>query len=270
MLRVIPTLLLSGGELVKTRRFKHPVYVGDPRNVVRILNEKEVDELILLDIRASKDDTEPDYDLIEDIVSEAFMPVCFGGGVRTVAQARRLLRLGMEKISVNTAALADRSIVSRLAAEFGAQCVVASIDVLRDVRGCAHVHSHCGVSIPELDPVRWAQSLVEAGAGEVLVQSVDREGTQIGFDLELLRSFHGQLAKPLIVGGGAGSLADMKEALRACRASALSIGARFVFYGRLRGVLVTYLDPTDMKELAAARSSTPGETRNQPGNLVTG
>ena len=256
MLRVIPTLLLAGRELVKTRRFRDPVYIGDPRNVVRLFHDKQVDELHLLDIRASKDRTEPDYDLIEDVVSEASMPVCFGGGVRTVEQARRLLRIGIEKIAVNTAAFRDRHIVGQLSAEFGAQCVVASIDVQRDLQGRARVHSHSGAAIPEPDPVQWAQKLVEQGAGEVLVQSVDREGTQSGFDLDLVRSFHGRLARPLIMGGGAGSVLDMKEALRACRLSALSIGARFVFYGPLRAVLVTYLDPNEVAELAAlARDS---------------
>jgi cyclase len=255
MLRVIPTLLLSGRGLVKTRRFADPVYVGDPRNVDRIFDEKEVDELLLFDICASKDDREPDYGLVQDIVTEAFMPVCFGGGVRSVEQARRLLRLGVEKIAVNTAALADRTLVPRLSAEFGAQCVVAALDVKRDLLGRPRVFSHAGARVPEPDPVRWAQRLVAEGAGEVLVQSVDREGTQSGFDLELLRSFNGKIGKPLIAGGGAGTLAHMDQALRACRLSGLSVGARFVFFGPHRAVLVRYLEPPELARLSALARS---------------
>lgn len=251
MLRVIPTLLLQGRGLVKTRRFRDPVYVGDPRNVVRIFNEKEVDELVLLDVRASRDGTQPDLDMIQEIVSEAFMPVCYGGGVRSLEQARALLRLGVEKVAVNTAALRDPVLVRRLSDEFGAQCVVGSVDVKRSLLGVPRVYSHAGVRPPEPDPVRWAQRLVALGAGEILLQSVDREGTLSGCDLDLLRRFHGKLDKPLIAGGGAATLEHMRLALRACGLSGLSVGARFVFYGPHRAVLVTYLERGELRELEA-------------------
>jgi len=249
--RVIPCLLLREAGLVKTTRFERPSYVGDPINVVRIFNEKEVDELILLDIVASKERTPPDFDLLEQIASEAFMPVCYGGGVRSVEDARRLLKLGIEKIAVNTAALEDPMLVKRLSDTFGAQCVVASIDVKRPLLGTHRVFSHAGRRVPERDPVAWAKRLVKLGAGEVLLNSVDRDGTMAGYDLELLRAFDGQLAVPVVACGGAGSVQDMAAALRTCRLSGLGAGARFVYYGPHKAVLVTYLDAAELRTLQA-------------------
>lgn len=258
MLRVIPTMLLDGHRLVKTMRFKDPVYVGDPRNVMRIFNEKEADELLLLDIGASKRKHAPDYTLLGEIISEAFMPVCYGGGVRSVEDARRLLRLGVEKVAINTAALDDPSLINRLSREFGAQCVVASIDVRRSRLGGMRVHSHAGKKVPESDPVRWAQRLVEQGAGEVLLQSVDREGTMKGLDIGLLQRFNGAITKPLIAGGGAGTLEHMRAACSACDLSGLSVGARFVMYGPHRAVLVSYLDRDEIKSLQNVRRPSAG------------
>jgi imidazole glycerol-phosphate synthase subunit HisF len=254
VLRVIPTLLLSERGLVKTQRFRKPVYVGDPRNVVRIFNDKEVDELALFDVRASRTAAPIDLAMIREIVSEAFMPVCYGGGVRSVAQAAELLRIGVEKIAVNTAALDDIGLVRALSAEFGAQCVVGSIDVRRDVLGRPRVWSHSGARVPERDPVAWAQALVAAGAGEIVVQSVDHEGTLAGPDLALFRTFDHAIDKPLVVGGGLSSVADMEATIRACRPSGLSVGARFVFYGPHRAVLVTYLEREELARLASLAS----------------
>jgi cyclase len=251
---VIPTLLLSGRGLVKTERFKKPVYVGDPRNVVRIFNDKEVDELILLDIRATRTGTPADLGMIREIVSEAFMPVCYGGAVESVSQARELLRLGVEKVALNSSALRDPSLVRALSNEFGAQFVVGAIDVKRDLLGRRRVWSHAGVPVPEPDPVRWAQRLVQAGAGEILVQSVDREGTLGGPDTRLLRSLRGSVDKPLVVGGGLGTVEHMAEAVRLARPSGLAVGARFVFYGPHRAVLVTYLEQRELAHLVALAS----------------
>ncbi len=263
MLRIIPMLLLERHGLVKTRRFRSPVYVGDPRNVVRIFNEKEVDELILLDRRASPDSAAIDFDFIQEIVSEAFMPVCYGGGVHTVDQARRLLRLGVEKIAVNTAALHDLAFVERLSAEFGAQCVVGALDA-RSRFGRSSVWSHTGVRIPERDPLEWARMLVRAGAGEILLQSVDQDGTLAGPDLTLLRPFLHALGKPLIVGGGLGTIAHMEAAVRACAPSALAVGARFVFYGPHRAVLVTYLEPRELARLSSLGEDPHFEQQRKP------
>lgn len=246
--RVIPVLLLDDGGLVKTERFRDPVYVGDPINVVKIFNEKEVDELVLLDIRASKRGTDPDFAMIEAIVSEAFMPVCYGGGVRTVEQARRLLALGVEKIALNTAALDNPALLTELSQAFGAQCVVGVVDVERQW-GRARVFSHAGRTPRERDPVRWAQRLVELGAGEILVQSVDRDGTMRGFDLPLLRSLRGAVSVPVIAAGGAGTMDTLLDALRTESVAALGVGARFVFIGPHRAVLITYLSGAERRAL---------------------
>jgi cyclase len=250
--RIIPCLLLRGNGLVKTTRFADPKYVGDPINAVRIFNDKEVDELLLLDILASKEARGPNMALVEQIVSEAFMPVGFGGGVRSVEQARSLLRIGIEKIAVNTAALEGLGIVRDLADKFGAQCVVGVVDVKKRWLGGYTVHSHTGVRLPERDPVAWAQRLAEAGAGEILVQSVDRDGTMSGYDLDLLRTFSGSLRVPLIAAGGAANVDDMVAALQACTLSGLAIGARFVYQGPHRAVLINYLDARDMDRIRRA------------------
>lgn len=250
--RVIPALLLQGAGLVKTRRFEHPVYVGDPMNVVKIFNEKEVDELFLFDIDASKQRRGPNFALIETIVSEAFMPVAYGGGIRSVEDGRRLLALGVEKLALNTAAMASPTLVTELSRAFGAQCVVGVVDVKRGRLGGPRVHSHVGLDVPERSPVRWAKALEAAGAGEVLVQSVDRDGTLSGLDVELLRELKGQLGVPLVAAGGADDVEGLLEAFRAGGLSAVAVGARFVFIGPHRAVLVTYLGDEERRRLSSA------------------
>ncbi|MFT3714301.1 MAG: AglZ/HisF2 family acetamidino modification protein [Archangium sp.] len=250
--RLIPSLLLrSGGGLVKTQKFSEPKYVGDPINAVKIFNEKEVDELFLFDIHATRDRRRPNFKMIEEIVSEAFMPVGYGGGVKTLDDARTLLALGVEKVAINTAALAGLSFVTELKNAFGAQCVVGVVDVRKRFFGGTQVHSHSGAKVTEPDPLAWAQKLVEAGAGEILLQSVDRDGTMSGFDLDLLRSFDRRLPVPLVAAGGAGSVQHMRDAFNACQLSGLAVGARFVYQGSLRGVLINYLSRAELDSLSS-------------------
>ena len=254
--RVIPVLLLNArGGLVKTERFRKPRYIGDPINAVKILNEKEVDELVLLDIEASKQGRPPNVELIRDIVSEAFMPIGYGGGVRTLKEAEALVASGVEKILVNSAAFADLTLLGQLRDAFGASSTVAVVDVKRPLLGGGpQVFSHSGQRVAEKDPVRWAKQLVEAGAGEVVVQSVDRDGTMRGFDLELLRSFRGALGVPLVAAGGAGSVTDMHLAFEAGGVSAVAAGAYFVYQGPHRAVLITYLGVEELKQLQPIRA----------------
>jgi cyclase len=247
--RIIPSLLLERGRLVKTERCRKPGYVGDPINAVKIFNEKEVDELFLLDIGKSRDGGRPDFKLLEEIVSEAFMPVAYGGGVRSVEDARTLLQLGIEKVVINTAALSRPSFLSELRDRFGAQCVVGVVDVKKRLLGGNSVHSHVGVEISERDPVGWARKLVQAGAGEILLQSVDRDGTLQGLDMDLLRTFEGALDVPLVAAGGTRGIEDMREALRTCRLSGIAVGARFVYQGPNRAVLISYLNPSEVASL---------------------
>lgn len=237
--RVIPSLLLRNGGLVKTRKFKDPKYVGDPINAIRIFNEKEVDELMVLDITASRECREPNYALIEELAGECFMPLAYGGGVANVEQASRLFGLGVEKICLQTAAFCDLNFVSQLAKSFGSQSVMVSVDIKRNWLGKAHLYGSLNGKVRPEPWLSLTQELVSAGAGEVLLNSVDRDGTLAGPDLELIREASASLSVPLIAVGGVSSLADIKAVVEA-GASAVAAGAFFVFQGPHRAVLITY------------------------------
>lgn len=249
--RVIPALLLRNGGLVKTLQFKHPKYVGDPINAIRIFNEKEVDELMVLDITASKERREPNYALIEEFASECFMPLAYGGGVANVEQAARLFSLGIEKVCLQTAALKDPNFVSQLARRFGSQSVVVSVDVKRNWLGKAQVYGSVDGRARSDSWLEFTKRLVAAGAGEVLLNAVDRDGTLSGPDLELIREAGTALHVPLIALGGVASLADIKAAVDA-GASAVAAGAFFVFHGPHRAVLITYPKYEELENLFRA------------------
>lgn len=238
--RVMPCLLLRRGQLVKGVKFADHRYVGDPINAVRIFNDRPIDELTLFDIGATRAGAGPDFDRLADIVSECFVPICYGGGVSTVEQARRLLRIGVEKVCLNSAALDDPSIVARVADAIGSQSVVVSIDVRRDFLRRGRVWSHAGRKPPTADPVVYARQLQAAGAGELVVGAVDRDGTMSGFDLELTSAVAGAVDIPVIAMGGAGSAADLRAAIHGGGASAAAAGAMFVFQGRHRAVLINF------------------------------
>jgi len=238
MPRLIPSLLLSSsrGGLVKTERFKAPKYVGDAINAVRILNEKEVDELIVLDIDASVQGRGPDFEIAEQLASECFMPLCYGGGIRSFDDARTLLSLGVEKLALQSAFLDDPTILRKIADHAGEQAVVASIDVGKDWLGRYRLRRRSRGSDD------WRQALATAvanGAGEILLTAVHCEGTMNGMDYGLISEASDLVDVPLIANGGAGSLADVQEAVRA-GASAVAAGAFFVFYGPHRAVVITY------------------------------
>lgn len=246
--RIIPCLLLSNGGLVKTLRFRDPHYVGDPINAIRIFNEKEVDELMVLDISASKARREPDFALIEQFAGECFMPLCYGGGIKTLAHAKRLFALGVEKICIQSAAIENPALVSEIADHFGSQSVVISADVKQGWFGGKKLYSSLFRKTLDISLEDYIASCVKAGAGEILLNSVDRDGTMQGMDLELIKSLSSKLAVPLIAVGGAGSLGDMKAAIEA-GASAVAAGAFFVFHGPHRAVLITYPNYNDLEEL---------------------
>lgn len=246
--RVIPCLLLQEGGLVKTRRFGRSRYVGDPINAIRIFNDKYVDELVFLDITASREGHDPDYDLIGRIAGECFMPLCYGGGIRTLEQARRIVALGVEKIAINSSALADTSLISQLSQEIGASSVVGAIDVKRDWLGRQRVYHPGKRRLTGLDPVEHARALVRAGAGELLINNVDRDGEGQGYDIALVTKVTSAVNVPVIVCGGAGSLAHMKEAIDA-GASGVAAGSMFVFYGPHRAVLINYPDYASVRQL---------------------
>lgn len=237
--RVIPCLLLRNGGLVKTLKFANAKYVGDPINAIRIFNDKEVDELMVLDITASKERREPNYALIEQFAGECFMPLCYGGGIRTVEQAKRLFSLGVEKVCLQTAALEDTSLITSVSEKFGNQSVVMSVDVKNDWLGRPRLYASATGKILSLSWMDCLQQAVAAGAGEVILNCVNRDGVMNGMDLDLIREASAALSVPLIAVGGVGSLADIKAAVDA-GASAVAAGAFFVFQGPHRAVLISY------------------------------
>ena len=237
--RVIPCLLLSGDGLVKTRKFQSPSYIGDPLNAIRIFNEKEVDELIMLDIDASRQGRPPDFVRVEQVASECFMPLCYGGGVSSVEHARRLFSLGVEKVSIQAAALNDLSLVSAIADRFGNQAVLVSIDIKRTLFGKPKLYN---ASKRETLSEAWQaflQKAAGAGAGEIMVNAVDRDGTLSGMDIPLISEASSSCDVPLIASGGASSVEDLRAAVGA-GASAVAAGAMFVYHGPRRAVLITY------------------------------
>ena len=246
--RVIPALLLRNGGLVKTTKFENPKYVGDPINAIRIFNEKEVDELLVLDIEASKLKREPNYELIEQFAGECFMPLAYGGGVRTVEQARRLFSLGVEKVTVQTEALSNFEVVSEIASRYGKQAVVVSIDVKRNLLGRPKMYAAATRKMIDRDWEEFLKAAVSAGAGEIMINAVDRDGTLSGMDLALIKRAAESCEVPVIACGGAGSLADIRAAVDA-GASAVAAGAFFVYYGPHRAVLITYPNYQDLVRL---------------------
>jgi cyclase len=238
--RVIPTLLILGDGLVKTRRFKDPVYIGDPINATRIFSEKEADEIVVLDILAARERGEPNYDLVCAMAGEAFMPLAFGGGVRSVEQVRRLIRAGVEKVIVNTAAAQSGALIAEIASEFGSQAVVGAIDVKRSLFGKPHVMVQSGTIGRAISPVEQAELLCESGAGEILLTSIDRDGLMCGLDIPLIKSVAAAVPVPVIASGGAGAVEHLRAAIREGGAEAVAAGSMFVFHGRHRAVLINY------------------------------
>jgi imidazole glycerol-phosphate synthase subunit HisF len=253
--RVIPCLLLRGSGLVKTRKFKDPVYLGDPRNVVRIFNDKEVDELVLLDITATLEGREPNFLLIEEIVSECFAPVGYGGGIRSVEQVKRIVGIGVEKVIMNSAALHDTSLIEGAARLVGSSSVVASLDVKQGWLGKYEVISHSGTQNTHRDPVSVAKAMESSGAGELLLNSIDRDGMMNGYDLPLIRSVADAVSIPVVACGGAKDITDFVQAVRVGHASAAAAGSIFVFHGSLRGVLISFPGEDDLTNAFASNES---------------
>jgi imidazole glycerol-phosphate synthase subunit HisF len=237
--RVIPCLLLKNSGLVKTRKFASPRYIGDPINAIRIFNEKEVDELIVLDIEASKAFKEPNYEIVEQLAGECFMPLCYGGGISTVEQVQHLLSLGVEKVSIQTSCLKNIDLISRISSRYGNQSVVVSIDVKKNLLGQYRLYSSATGKTLNENWIDFLKSAIDAGAGEILINAVDKDGTMSGMDLTLIENASSVCSAPLIALGGVGSLDDIQAAVKA-GASAVSAGSFFVFYGPHEAVLITY------------------------------
>jgi cyclase len=248
--RFMPCLLLLNGSLVKTVRFKDPAYIGDPINAIRIYNELEVDELVFLDIMATVEGRRPPFEVLEEIASECFMPVAYGGGLQTLEDIRTTFRLGVEKVVLNTQAILDPALVRAASTRFGSQSIVASIDAKRTAAGL-EVFTHGGRQATGRRPAEVARWMAEAGAGEIFLNSIDRDGTMQGYDLELIRSVVDAVGVPVIACGGAGTVEHLGEAIKRGGAAAVAAGSMVVYFGRNRAVLINV---PEKEELDAALS----------------
>jgi imidazole glycerol-phosphate synthase subunit HisF len=238
--RVMPCLLLKDGALVKTVRFQEPSYIGDPINAIRIYNRKEVDELVFLDITATLERRQPPFKVLSEIASECFMPVAYGGGIRDIGDIKTVFGLGIEKVALNSHAVENPRFIREAADRFGSQSIVVSIDVRKSSNGRYEVFTHGGRTATGLDPVAFAVRMQEAGAGELLLTSIDRDGTQEGYDIPLIKSVTAAVGVPVIASGGAGRVEDFGAAVLDGGASACAAGSMVVYFGRNRAVLISF------------------------------
>lgn len=251
--RIIPFLLVHDGGLVKTVGFKDPKYVGDPINAVKIFNEKEADELCIVDMDASVNRVEPDYKAIEHMALECRMPLCYGGGVRTVEQAKRIIGLGVEKVSISAAAVERPELVSEIAEEIGRQSVVVVIDAKKKMLGRGwDVVNHNAKRSAKMDALDFAARVAELGAGEIVMNSVDLDGKMTGYDLDLARRLRERVRIPMTMLGGAGKLEHLSDLFAACGVVGAAAGSLFVFKGQYKAVLINYPKPAEKEPLFAA------------------
>ena len=239
-IRVIPTLLLMGEGLYKTVKFKNPNYIGDPINTVKIFNEKEVDELVILDIKAGKNRHLPNFTKIAEIAGEAFMPMAYGGGITTLEDAKKVFDAGFEKIILNTALFEKEYLIEKIARVYGSQSIVVSIDVKKDLFGRMRVYKNGGTRKTNYTPTKWAKIVTEKGAGEILLNSIDLDGTWSGYDLNLIESVSSITSIPLVICGGASNINDFVLAVNKAGASAVAAGSMFIYQKKGMGVLINY------------------------------
>lgn len=247
--RLIPTLLLKSNGLVKSRSFKDFTYVGDPINAVRIFNEMKADEIVFLDITASREGRTIDLNFVKDVAEEANMPFSVGGGIHSLETIREIIAHGAEKVILNQCALKDPSFVKKAVEEFGSSTIAVCIDVKKKWLGGQKVYDHVRSSATGTDPLEFARSMEQLGVGELIIQSVDKDGSMQGYDIELIRSIATAVSIPVIALGGAGEISDMKKLLDASQINGLAAGSMFIFSDRNRGVLINYPDLKELHQL---------------------
>ena len=240
--RIIPCLLISDNGLVKTQKFKDQKYVGDPINAIRIFNEKKADELIVLDIDATSKGIEIDFDKIKKFASECRMPLCYGGGIKSVEQAKSIISLGVEKVAISSIAIEDQNIIQDMAKEIGSQSIVVVLDVKKNFFGKYIVHTNNGTKSTGIDVNDLIDKIQESGAGEIVINSIDNDGMMSGYDIKLAKKLKEMVSIPLTIIGGAGSYNDIKSLLGSCGIIGAAAGSLFVFKGVYRAVLINYPD----------------------------
>lgn len=238
--RIIPCLLVHQKGLVKTVQFKAPKYVGDPINAVRIFNEKESDELMVVDIDATVLNKDPDYKMIENLAMECRMPLCYGGGIKTVDQAQRIFALGVEKIAISSAVINNPRLITEIANRVGSQSMVVVLDIKKKLFGGYEIYTHNGIKSTSIDPLEFAAKVEEFGAGELVINAIDQDGVMNGYDLQLVDRIRNVVSLPLTVLGGAGSLDDIKKLIQTHEIIGAAAGSLFVFKGVYKAVLINY------------------------------
>ena len=247
--RIIPCLLVHENGLVKTVNFKNPKYVGDPINAVRIFNEKEVDELAIFDIDATVQGNEPNYSLIERLASQSMMPLCYGGGVKTVEQAQRIFSLGIEKIALSSAVLHNPKLITQIANHVGSQSVIVVLDVKKKLMGGYEVYTHNGKKATGINPMKFVEEAQRLGAGEIVINSIDKDGVMKGYDLDLIEKVREKITLPLTVLGGGGSLDDIEKIIQRHGVIGIAAGSLFVFKGPYKAVLINYPNREEKNKL---------------------
>jgi cyclase len=247
--RIIPCLLVHDKGLVKTEHFKNPRYLGDPMNAVRIFNEKEVDELIILDIDATAEGRGPDFKMIEHWAEECRMPLCYGGGVTTVEQAQRIFSLGVEKIAFSAGAINNPELIREISEKVGSQSVVVVLDVKKKLFGGYEVYTHNGKKSTGKSPLELIKKFEELGAGEIVINSIDKDGEMKGYDIKLIESARKETTLPLTAIGGAGKIEDIGELISKFGIIGAAAGSLFVYKGKLKAVLISYPNFSDKESL---------------------
>jgi imidazole glycerol-phosphate synthase subunit HisF len=247
--RVIPVLLLRNLGLVKSVKFKDHRYIGDPINAVKIFNDKNADELVFLDIIASKENRCISLEFVHKVGDEANMPFAVGGGIKTIDNIRNILNYGAEKVIINSSACENPDIIKKAADTFGSSTIVVCIDVRKSYLGKENVYIYSGEKVTTEEPISFAQRMEEYGAGEIIIQSIDKDGTYEGYDLELIKKISESVTIPVVALGGAGRYSHFKDAVEIGKASAVAAGSIFIFHGSRKAVLISFPSKQDLKEI---------------------
>lgn len=247
--RIIPCLLLQNQGLVKTRQFKNSRYIGDPINAVKLFNDKEVDELIFLDIRATPDNTKPNFSYLSKITEQSFMPLCYGGGVKTIEDFKELFRIGFEKVAVNTINYYNPNLIKEVSGTFGSQSVIGVIDIKKNLFSQYGVYINGGKKRIQKNPIDYAKWLEANGVGELLLNNISRDGMMNGYDCEIVCRISEAVNIPVIACGGAGSIQDIKQVIQEGQADAAAAGSLFVYWGVNKAVLINYPDKQEIQNI---------------------
>lgn len=240
--RVIPCLLMKNRELYKSIKFKNYNYIGDPLNAIKLFNDKSADELIILDIEATAKNRPIDFDYLDQIAKEAFMPMAYGGGIKTIDDIQRIISIGFEKVVITSQALYNNSIISDAAKNVGNQSIVVGVDIKKNIWGKYKIYSHSEKKILNIDPLEYCKNCVELGAGEIFINNVNLDGTMQGYDFDIIQELSDNIKTPVIPCGGAGTYDDIKKMLEKPNINAVSAGSVFVYYGKEKSVLINYPD----------------------------